>query len=94
MTSQTSKKSTNPNCARVGCLTSPCEHERPPKKADTFCVDFDDGIVRSGIPQLEKKQVYVCGKCLQKGDVVVSYAVVSRGACERCGKTRSCYAVK
>ena len=51
MSSELSKKSTNPKCGKIGCITSPCEHQRPPKYADGHCVDFNDGKKRSGIPQ-------------------------------------------
>ncbi len=81
-------------CPKTDCITNPCLHKRPPITEGGYCVDFNNGKVRSGIPQEEKKQVFVCGKCLRKGDVVVSYTVLSRGSCERCQKTRSCYAVK
>jgi len=50
------KKSTNPKCAKVGCITDPCLHKRPPVTEDGFCVDFNDGHIRAGIPQKEKKK--------------------------------------
>lgn len=82
MSSQGRKKSTNPKCAKVGCITKPCIHKRPPVTEGGHCVDFNNGKVRSGIPQesaderakkiletiLSYKNCTSCGKEFKKGD--------------------------
>lgn len=43
-------------CAKKTCITEPCLHKRPPITEDGFCVDFFDGVKRSGIAQKERKK--------------------------------------
>lgn len=54
--SETTKKSTNPKCAKVGCITDPCIHKRPPITEGGHCVDFNDGVNKAGVPQEILKQ--------------------------------------
>ena len=49
MTSQGTRKSTNPKCAKVGCITESCPNKRPPQSEDGFCVDYDNGEKRSAV---------------------------------------------
>jgi hypothetical protein len=44
----------NPKCAKKDCITNPCTNQRPPSEVDGFCVDYDNGTLRAGIPQKAK----------------------------------------
>jgi hypothetical protein len=69
-------------CKFKDCITEPCEHVRPPIGKDGYCVDYNNGKKRQGIPQesaddrakkiiatiMAHKKCTRCGKDFKEGD--------------------------
>lgn len=83
-------------CIFTECVAKlPCKRKVVPKnREEGYCAWMVTETKRNAIEQEEKKTLYVCAKCLRSGDVIKSHTILSRGSCDRCHKTRSCYTIQ